>query len=459
LFTLTPATIPTDLVEALKSLTLTGVDLTAVTANLNLPATAGAANIPVVWTSSLPLVITNDGSVTRPAQYDASVKMTATMTQVVNGITFTWTKDFSLIVKANNPAADQLAEWDFAGSTISESSNGVVTVKDEKSQFVGTVMNNARIRTIGKTTQYNVLDLGNGTGYFDMGTEIGKAIYSLRDYTMMGYYRINATNTTLSNDGNFYWTFSNTTDAKTDQNGYIFGSLFTQKQACSTNYWSTGDQEVGLGKIASKDAWHHMAFVQKGDIGTLYVDGVSVAVDSAMTNLPYIALPQAGRTGTLYNWLGRSCYTTDSYLQKTLLYDFQLLGVAMSQDDIKSGIGDPAIPLTSMLDNLTSAYAEDSDYVLPELTNEQENLKLGGLNAVTSNIVLPLKGTSDQTINITWTSTNTNLIDSVGNVTRPNYYNYNDTLTASLTKDGQKVTKSFPATVIAKDGTPYASNY
>jgi hypothetical protein len=454
LFTLNPATIPTDLVAAFNSLTLG--DVSAITGNLTLPATAGTANIPVVWTSSLPLVITNDGSVTRPTQYDATVKMTATMSQTVNGIPFTWTKVFTVTVKAYSVASDQLAEWDFAGNTISET-NGVVTVKDEQSGFVGTLKNNARIRTIGTSTLYNVLDLGKGTGYFDMGSDIGKAIYSLKDYTMMGFYRINNTYSALTNNGNFYWCFSNSNQSDIDQNGYIFGSLKTQNQACSTNYWSVGDQEVGLNTPAPKGAWHHMAFVQKGDTGILYVDGVKVAADSLMTNIPSTALSIAGRTGTLYNWLGRSSYTTDSYLQNTLLYDFQLLGVALSSDDINHGFANVS-GVSAILDNLTTAYAEDSDFVLPELTNDLNHLTLGDLSAVKTNIALPLKGTLDASITISWKATLPQLIDSVGNVTRPDYYTCNDTLTASLTKNGQKVTKVFPATVIVKDGTQFAND-
>ena len=453
LFTLTPATIPTDLVAAFNSLTLG--DVSAVTGNLTLPAGTGA--IPIVWSSSLPLVITNSGIVNRPSQYDAVVKMTATLTSTVNGILFTWTKVFTVTVKAYSAASDQLAEWDFAGNTISESSDGVVTAKDEQSGFVGTLKNNARIRTIGTTTQYNVLDLGNGTGYFDMGTDIGKAVYSLKDYTMMGFYRISNTNTTLTNNGNFYWCFSNSNQSDIDQNGYVFGSLKTQNQACSTNYWSVGDQEVGLNTPAPKGAWHQMAFVQKGDTGTLYVDGVKVAADSLMTNIPSTALTLAGRTGTLYNWLGRSSYTTDNYLQNTLLYDFQLLGVALTPDDINHGFANVS-GVSAILDNLTTAYAEDSDYVLPELTRELNNLTLGDLSAVKTNIALPLKGTLDAGITISWKANLPQLIDSVGNVTRPDYYTCNDTLTASLTKNGQKVTKVFPATVIVKDGTQFAND-
>ena len=453
LFSITEATIPTDLVAAYNGLTLG--DVSSVTADLNLVTTTGTPAIPVIWTSSLPLVITTTGIVTRPTQYDATVKLTASMTQTLNGVVFTMDKVFNVTVKSFNVADAKLAEWNFAGNLISET-NGVLTVNDTRSGMVGTIKNDARIRTIGTAPRFNVLDLGNGTGYFDMGAEIGKAIYSLNDYTMMAYFRVDETYTNIASNGNFIWTFSNSADAGTDQNGYIFGTLKDQGQAISTNYWNLGNQSVGVNVNATLGAWHHMAYSQSGTIGTIFVDGIEAA-SGPITNLPSTAITIAGKTGTLFNWLGRSCYKDDAYLQKTLVYDFQLLNVAVSGADLIGSMdGIDAIPAT--LESLNAAYAQNPDYVLPELTTELNNLQLANLSAVTANLSLPLKGVLDNAITITWKSTTPALIDSVGNVTRPNYYNYNDTLTASLTKNGQKVTKQFFATVVVKDGTQFSND-
>jgi len=443
-----------EFIEAYNSLTLGNID--ALTGNVTLPATSGTANIPVVWTSSMPLVITTDGTVNRPTQYDATVKLTATLTQTVGDVTYTLVKVFNATVKAYNVADDKLAEWNFAGNLVSET-NGVLTVTDTRSGFVGTVKNDARIRTIGTSPQYNVLDLGSGSGYFDMGTEIGKAIYSLNDYTMMAYFRVDDTYKNLGNNGNFIWTFSNSDNSEVDRNGYIFGSLKEQAQAISTNYYSLGNQSIGKSPAAAAPigAWHHLAYAQSGTVGTIYLDGVSIAT-GPITNLPSTAITIAGRTGTLYNWLGRSNFVSDSYLQKTLLYDFQLLKVAVSGSDLIDGMdGIDAIPAT--IESLNTAYTQNPDYLLPELTTELNNLQLQNLNAVKANIALPLKGT-DNSINIAWKSSNHALIDSLGNVTRPDYYNYKDTLTASLTKNGQKATKQFFATVVANDGTQFAND-
>jgi hypothetical protein len=447
LFTLVTATIPTELVAAYNSLTLG--DITAVKSDLTLPIQSG--NIPITWTSTLPAVISTTGAVTRPTQYDTPVKLTATLTQVINGTTFTLTKDFLATVIAFNAAGYQLAKWDFASNRITEN-NGVVTANDSITGFVGTLMNDASIRTIGNTERFNVLDLGNGTGYFDMGTEIGKAIYSLTDYTMCGYFRIDDTYAQLNSNGNFIWNFSNSADAPTDQNGYIIGSLKNQSQNITTNYWATGDQGVGLNTNATKGGWHHMAYVQNGTTGTVYIDGASVATGT-VTNLPSTALLAPGRTGTLYNWLGRSCYPADVYLRNTLLYDFQLYRIPLAADDLNIGL---EIPGT--IDKLNVAYGENPKVVLTELTTEMNSLDLGDLSAVTSNITLPTKGKLDGNITISWKSSNNNLIDATGVVTRPNYYNYTDSLYATLSKNGQKVFKTFGATVLAKAGTAFTGD-
>ena len=446
---------PVELMTACGSLDLG--DISAVTSDLTLQTTLGNL-VTVNWTSSNPTVITTTGKVTQPDKYDATVKLTATLSQLDNnGVTYTLTKDFTVIVPAVNVAAAQIAEWNFTSDNILLQ-NDTLKVKDIQSGFIGKVMNDARIRTIGSTTQYNVLDLGNGTGYFDMGTDIGTAIYSLKNYTMMGYFRIDADYPSIASNGNFYWTFSNTADAMTDQNGYIIGSLKAESQSVATNYYATGNQAIGptVATSAGLGTWHHMAYVQNGDTGTVYIDG-SVVGTGLMTNLPYSAINIAGRTGTLYNWLGRSNYVSDVYLRKTLLYDFQLLSVPVSSDDLNLGFtGFDGVQST--LDNLNNAYAENPDYTAPELSIEMNNLTLGDLSAVKTDITLPSKGTIDPTISIIWKTTNANLITSSGMVTRPDYYNYKDTLTATLTKNGQSLVKTFPATVILKDGSQFSNN-
>ena len=445
---------PVELMTACGSLDLG--DVSTVTTDLALPTSLGS-QVSVSWTTSNAVVISAGGKVTQPSKYDATVKLTATLSQVDHGVTYTLTKDFNVNVPAVNVAAAQIAEWDFTTDNIFLE-NDTLKVKDIQSGFVGEVLNDARIRTIGSTTKYNVLDLGNGTGYFNMGTDIGTAIYSLKDYTLMGYFRIDADYPSIGSAGNFYWTFSNTPDVMTDKNGYIIGSLNNESQSVTTNFYGVGNQSVGPSVAASPGlgAWHHFAYVQSGTTGTIYVDGAVVG-SGQMTNLPYSAINIPGRTGTFYNWLGRSNYVGDAYLRKTLLYDFQLLNVPVTFDDLNAGFtGFEGVSVT--LEKLTNAYAENPDYTAPELTVEMNSLSLGDLSSVKTDITLPSNGTLDTSISILWKTTNANLITASGVVTRPDYYNYQDTLTATLTKNGQSLVKKFPATVVVKDGSQFANN-
>ena len=431
---------------------LTLGDISAVTSNIDLKTTLGTKGVTVKWTTSNKAIIDSLGNVTRPEKYDAPVKLTATLTQMVGDKTYTMTKSFVAIVSANIPTPLEVAEWDFDATLVHET-DGVITVTDQKSGFVGTCINDAKIRTIGKTEKYNVLDLGNGKGYFDMGAEIGKAVYSLTNYTMCGFFRIDDTYAQLNSNGNFYWTFSNTADADKDKNGYIIGSLKAQSQSVA-DYYNVNNQATGSGVNATKGGWHHFAYVQNGNTGTTFIDGVQSSQNTAMTNLPALLLPKAGLTGTPYNWLGRSNYINDVYLRNTLLYDFRLLSVSLTADDLNFSV----LTVPQTIDALNTAYTENPDYVLPELATEMNNLNLGDLSAVTSNIALPTKGTLDNTISISWKTKTPSLVSYSGVVTRPNYYNYKDTLTATFSKSGQRLTKAFPLTVLAKPGTAYTND-
>ncbi len=450
IYTLQASTFPSDLISTYNSYTLG--DLSNVTSDLSLPTTIGS-NVSVVWTSSRPDVISTSGVVTRVQNFNAYCVLTATMSSVVNGVTYTLTKQFTATVPSVNEVKDEIAQWNFKSNFITLDNSGSITVADSISGFVGTLKNDARIRTIGSpdSDQFNVLDLGNGKGYFDLGTDFGQAIYSLKDYTVCGYFRIDDSYD-VSTPGNFMYSFSNSTDIATDPSGYIIGILNNQSHKITAGNWS-GEQGAAKGKAASKGSWHHFLYTQNGNTGMIFIDGVP-ADTATVTYVPATTLVKAGRTGTLYNWLGRSCYASDNYLRNTLLYDFRLFSIPLTVDDIGTGY----LEVTKTLDYLNNAYATNPDYLGSELATEVQSLSLGDLSGVKTNLELPSKGKIDPTITIAWKSSNPLLIDATGVVTRPDYYNYTDTLTATLVKNGQSAIKKFYATVVANDGTAFAND-
>lgn len=441
---------PAELIDAYSALTMP--DLNEVRSNLTLPTTSGTANLPVVWESSLPEIISITGEVNRPERFDVTVILTATVSMENNGTVYTLKKEFTAIVKAFAEMDEIIAYWNFDADNIFVE-DGVMKIKDAtENEFVATLKNEARIRTIGVSEQFNVLDLGNGTGYLDLGAEIGEAIYALNDFTIAGYFRIDESYGQLTSNGNFLWTFSNTPDAPTDRNGYLLGRLNNMSYEITPGYYASGNQGIYAGRAAPQGQWHHIAYTQKGSTGRLYLDGEQVATGT-ITNLPSIVLPKPGLKGTNYNWIGRANYPSDVYLRQTLVYGFQIYTIELTQDNLLLDIEMPYI-----LSRLNAAYAENPDFISEAVTNEAANLTLPDLSALTSDISLPTQGTLDPSVEISWTSSHPQLISNTGQVSRPDYFNFNVTLTATLSKGAQSVSKDFPATVLVKPGTEFANS-
>src|ERR1035437_7120379 len=235
--------------------------ITAVTSNLTLPTTMGSQGVTVTWSSSNKSMIDTLGNlVSRPAKFNTPVVLTATLSQTIGDKTYILSKQFIVTVAALNPVtADQVANWNFASSNITLDGD-TIRVKDaSESGFVGKIMDVARIRTIGNTTKYNVLDLGNDKGYFDMGTGIGEAVYSLNDkFTIGGYFRMDSTYTGAGDWGNNLFCFANTANDFTNPKGTMYACLGKTSYQITSTAWNVGG-EAGLNpwKTAATGTWHH----------------------------------------------------------------------------------------------------------------------------------------------------------------------------------------------------------
>ena len=91
--------------------------------------------------------------------------------------------------------------------------------------------------------------------------------------------------------------------------------------------------------------WHHLAVTLTGSegagVGILYVDGAPVGTNSTMFHTP-------GMIGELINdtnnWIGRSQYTSDPYLDG-MVDDFRIYNYGMSSDEISAlASGTPPLP-------------------------------------------------------------------------------------------------------------------
>lgn len=411
-------------------------DLSNIVSDITLPTTGTTdTDVLITWTSTNKAIIDTAGVVVRPKDLDGNVILKATLSK--NG--YTLKKDFKVIVPATGGFdAPLVLHWDFS----SENVDGVVVTDVAEKNFEGVMMNGAKVRKIGTTEsgEFFTLDLGNTSGYFDMGASVGEIIYGLSDYTISSYFLVETTNTNLGSFGNFLWNFSNSDDVGTDQNGIMFGGLNLIDHHVSTNYYASESQSLSYATQPTKGEWHHMAYAQKGTTGTLYFDGVAVAT-GPISNVPSVSLVKDGLTGTYYNWIGRSGYASDVYLAKTLIYDFEIYNIGASEDDIYDLFYDG-------IAELNAAYEAASDPGFPaELDVQKEALTLGDISAVTANLTLPLLLADD--VVVEWSTSNSFVIDSLGNVIRPTDIDTKVQLTAKLSKDGYTDLKTFLVTVVA----------
>jgi len=97
-----------------------------------------------------------------------------------------------------------------------------------------------------------------------------------------------------------------------------------------------GGAEERIGTFSLLAGWHHVAVTINADdgVGTLYLGGMPVAVNDAMTLTP------SDLGATSQNWLGRSQYEWDSYFEGSL-DDFRIYDRVLSQGEIQAVMGKP----------------------------------------------------------------------------------------------------------------------
>jgi hypothetical protein len=293
--------------------------------------------------------------------------------------------------------------------------------------FNASLQNGAIVKSMGR---FSVLDLGSANGYLDLTSKTGNLINTLSDFSISLYVYVDPL-VNLSAAGNFIWTFANSDNMATTANGNMFFSALSNRFAISTTNW-TGETSVSQNKALTKGNWQHITYTQSGTVGTIYVNGIVVKTGTININPANLGI-------TTNNYLGKSCYTGDAYLQNTLLSDFRIYNRALSTNEITT--------LAASRNGLDSAL------FVQQVSNAKTQLTINGLNTVKSNLSLPTDGGNN--IVITWISSNNSVISTSGVVTRPvsGLDTASVVLTATLSKNGITATKQFTAKVI-----PYYSD-
>lgn len=206
------------------------------------------------------------------------------------------------------------------GTSVSDASASGVTAK---------LVNQVKVEKMGK---YSVLNLGANNGYLDMTSAAGEVAMGLSDFTVSAYYLVDS-DASLSGAGYFLWCFSHLA-ANTQTSGpYTAYRLNAQRFATSPNGWGS---EVGIekGSEAAKGTWQNVTYVQSGTTGKLYIDGTLIGTKAGMPVLNKIFTSKPA-----YNWIGRAPFSSDSYLKNTLVADFRVYNIAVSDAVLDSLAG------------------------------------------------------------------------------------------------------------------------
>ncbi|MGI6218652.1 MAG: family 43 glycosylhydrolase [Bacteroidaceae bacterium] len=209
--------------------------------------------------------------------------------------------------------------------------------------------------TLVEVEDCKVVALGSQNGYVNLGEEAGKMASTLSDFTL--HMKVYIPNTAdISGAGNFLCCFATAENAGDRGSGYFFLSAKESRYAISRTNWS-GETSTGSQGTLEKGSWQALTVVQSGTKLSLRINGRQVASVDDCSLTP-------GDLGTLpYCWLGRSCYSTDSYLKEAMIADFRLYDGVLSAAAISELEAETA-QLDAVATQLELAYLTEN--ALPE---------------------------------------------------------------------------------------------
>ena len=250
------------------------------------------------------------------------------------------------------------------------------SVTDSVSGVTAKLMGVAKVVSMGDR---NVLNLGNGSGYLDLSKNAGNVVKGLGNFTVSTYYRVDS-EASLSGAGFFLWCFSQSAANTETSAAYTAYRLNAQRMATATSGWGS---EVGMevGSESVKGRWVHVLYRQTGAKGELIIDGKSVA---QATGMP--VLKNTFATAPAYNWIGRAPFASDSYLKQTLVSDFRLYDVAVS-DDVVAQLA----AVTSQLDEAYKYGTPGSFTTLQTTVSNCQTFLAGDLEGYAPNAICELQ--------------------------------------------------------------------
>ncbi|MCP8898104.1 LamG-like jellyroll fold domain-containing protein [Gilvimarinus xylanilyticus] len=364
---------------------------------LNLP-TEGARGASISWESDNPVVINTSGEVSRPnvGEGDSTVTLTATIerdgvqTQKVFNVTVEERVTFNRVAefKFENDLSDSTGHF-ATGSPTADRANTSGSVDYD----------------IGREGQALLLDGTNGV-------QLPDGLIDNHEYTVSMW--VNPT--TITGFSPVF--FGGLPDGAGASSQWI--SLQPQGWDGNTMLWS-GSQawvDASTGELIPAATWTHLAFtVDRGTV-TVYIDGEAKYTGANLTDF---FSTQTGQFSVGVNFWDTPY---QGLVDELNVYDTALSAAEIQTLDIEA---------TNTTELLTSAA---------------EILSLGDISAVQNDFALPTSG--PYASSVSWVSSDSSLIQVNGNtavVTRPELYDTDVTLTATISLNGDTTEKAFVVTL------------
>lgn len=233
--------------------------------------------------------------------------------------------------------------------------------------------------TIDKVGKYNVLNLGNGTGYLNMTSAAGSIIKNLGDFTVSACYFVSES-ASLSGNGFFLWSFSSTAACTQTEGKYMAYRLNAQRVATSAGGYGS-ESGIETGTASAKGRWMHVLYRQTGQRGELFIEGKRVGVNTSMP-----VLKETYTFAPSNCWIGRAPFSGDSYLNQTQVADFRIYDIAVSDEQLAE-----LAAVASDIEN-EYKYGDPGDFtVLQEKVAECNNFIKGGVSSYAPNAIAELQ--------------------------------------------------------------------
>lgn len=368
---------------------------------LTLPI-VGARGATIAWQSSDPSIISTDGAVTRPnvGEGDRVVRLTATVT--LNGVTTRRT--YQVTVPQRLPF-NRIAQFSFENSLAESLGN-----------FTAATPTGNRIWTQGSVgfgagREGQAVDLNGASGVL-----LPDGLISNYEYTVSFWANPRALTA-------FTTAFFGAANEQVDPAGVPYSnrwiSFLPQGWDGNTMLWSGSEawfDGTARERIAA-NTWTHMAFSVKRGVVTVYLNGVP---KFSAGNIRDFFTNSTGRFALGVNYWD---LPFNGLIDELKIYEASLAGEEIRALDIDH------LPTPQLLESAASL------------------IDLGNINAVRAD--LPLSRTGPYASAVTWISSDPSVISTSGKVTRPGRDDPDALvrLTATITLDGQQITRDFDVTV------------